>query len=541
MAALADAVATADTGNTPNTTGSFTPVAGDLLVCIVVCSDSVTETTVPTASANGITFTHVRSQAMRTSLDRLNVYVANQLVPASPVAMTVTYTPGDAGTGTCIWVKRITGMTNTGSAAIRGSAGSSNQTGTGTPAVTLPAAALTGNPLIGVIGVAVPTANPYCTPPTSWTRPAGNPGQLSYTTPTTSAEYYFRDSGHTSATITWGSAIVGNSGWNVLAVEFDASGGAPQVTIEGALDAIGELAGNVVRDRAVAGGLDAIGELAGAAAVARTIAGALEGIGELAGDVTVTPGGPGGQVTIEGALEGIGELSGDVVRNRGITGALEGIGELAGAAVRDRGVAGGLDGIGELAGAAATGRTIQGALEGIGELAGAAVRARAVAGALEAIGELAGDISIAGQVTIIGALDAIGELAAVATVTRPVAGALDAIGELAGTPTRERAAAGAVDGIGELVGAVVRAVAIAGALEGIGELSGEAVRARAIAGALEAIGELGGDVTVTGEGFYEPRTLELTGASAPAVLAAVAEHRTLSAVPERLTLNVTKD
>jgi hypothetical protein len=232
VAALADAVATADTGNTPNATGSFTPVAGDLLVCIVQVSDSVTETTVPTASANGITFTHVRSQAFRTSLDRLNVYVANQLVPASPVAMTVTYSPGDAGTGTNIWVKRVTGMTNTGSAAIKQSAGASNQTGTGTPAVTLPAAALTSNPLIGVLALAVPTGNPYCTPPTSWTRPAGNPGQLSYSTPTTAAEYYFRDSGHTSATVTWGSAIVGNSGWASLVVEFDAGGGAVGFTVD---------------------------------------------------------------------------------------------------------------------------------------------------------------------------------------------------------------------------------------------------------------------------------------------------------------------
>lgn len=222
MAACTHAAGTADTGNTPNTSGAFVPVNGDLLIAFVVASDTVSATATLTSSV-GLTFTQFLKAAFRGGVDSIYGFVANALV-SNTASQTVTFDAADAATGTIIFVCRVSGMTKTGLTAVRQSAKQDNQ-GVGTPAPAFSASALTGNPTLGVIGNS--TASLALTPPTGWTEPAG--GETSYTTPSTGGEYVFRDSGFTNSTITWGSASL--SAFGSMIVELDTSVAAAVVPV----------------------------------------------------------------------------------------------------------------------------------------------------------------------------------------------------------------------------------------------------------------------------------------------------------------------
>lgn len=221
MAAVA--VADAGTASTANTntyaSASFTPVAGDLLVVFSDVSSSSGPSCI--ASANGITFTRVTTGLINagtadwlsaTSVNLGWVWVANQLVGASPVAMTVTVAvSGGNGTGADIAVARVSGITKTGLGAIRQAAHTDN-TGTGTtPNVVFGAACLTENPVL--VGVSNATNPATMTPPTNFTER----GDVGFATPTHGFEWATRDSGHTSATVTWGGAS--GSQWGAAGVE----------------------------------------------------------------------------------------------------------------------------------------------------------------------------------------------------------------------------------------------------------------------------------------------------------------------------------
>ena len=214
MATCTHEIGTADTGNTPNTTGTFTPAAGDLLIVFCVGSVTVEGADVVSNSA-GLTFTLVESAAYNATGNTVQVYVANQL--ATAVSQTCTWTPADTATGSNILVCAVAGMTRTGLSAIRQFAKQDNQGAGGTPAPAFSVAALTGNPTLGCVGNN--STAPIITEPTGWTEPAG--GDISYATPTTGAAYCFRNSGFTGTTVTWGSTSA--SVFGSLIVELDAS------------------------------------------------------------------------------------------------------------------------------------------------------------------------------------------------------------------------------------------------------------------------------------------------------------------------------
>jgi len=223
MAAWTSRVSTADTGNTPNTSGAFTPVEGDLLVMAVATSGSITAAEVPTASANGITFAAVSAHAIyRTSADSLDVFVAEQLVAAGPVSMTVAWSPADTGTGTVIWVGSLSGMTRTGAQAVRQVGSLGNGSASTTPAAGFTGACLTENPTLAFVANA---SNPAgLTPPTNWTERT----DTGYATPTSGVEIATRDSGFTGTAITWGSTTA--TVFGALVVEFDTSVGGSNFT-----------------------------------------------------------------------------------------------------------------------------------------------------------------------------------------------------------------------------------------------------------------------------------------------------------------------
>lgn len=211
------------TGSTVNTTAynaaSFTPPAGELMVVCIDMTGSAEPSPALTANTNGLTFSLLDIQATNPSVDgRKQIWIANQLVPASPSAMILTLNlpGGDGGTGANIFALSLSGMTRVGLAAVRQFyTGDENIAASTVPSGTLASAPLSTNPMLGFIGN-VTGSSPAITPPSGWT----DLGRLSYSTPTKSSHVHTRNSGETATTITWGSS---SSAGGLQIVEFDAS------------------------------------------------------------------------------------------------------------------------------------------------------------------------------------------------------------------------------------------------------------------------------------------------------------------------------
>lgn len=210
---------TADTGNTPNTGTAFTPASGSLQFVCVNGAATVESPGTITNSA-GLTYTLVTSLDVSSGTATLYMFVANTTSTAS--SQTVTFDPVDQSTGTVISVFEITGITRTGTSAVKQSKTRGAAVGTdATPDVTFDASALTGNPTIGCL---VNTTNPAAvTEPTNWTE-ASDTGHAS---PTIGYEDVFRVSGFTGTNIAWGTSA---SNWGAIIVEVDASTVAPVFT-----------------------------------------------------------------------------------------------------------------------------------------------------------------------------------------------------------------------------------------------------------------------------------------------------------------------
>lgn len=202
----------ASTANvTSYASASFTPTAGELLVVCVSSSATAAAGSV-TASANGITFAKVQQGVYNGSFSSAYLFVANQLVPGSPVAMTVTFDcTGDAATGAIVSTLALAGMTKVGTAAIKQSGKADNQSG-GTPTVSLGGAVQSTNPILGCISGTALIAQP-----TGFTNRVG----ASYATPTTTIQVDTLDTGHSGSAVTWASAIA--NFWGAVAAEFDST------------------------------------------------------------------------------------------------------------------------------------------------------------------------------------------------------------------------------------------------------------------------------------------------------------------------------
>jgi hypothetical protein len=234
MATVTHRISTAATTNVSSyASGAFTPAVGDLLVAFVVSTDTVAAGTM-TGTGAGQSFTKVGSYTKAaTAAGTIYCFVSNILTTVA-ASQTVTFDcTGDAATGAVIQVFSISGMTRTAlNGAVRQFNGVSNQAA-GTPAPAFSSAALTGNVCAGVVGNATNPAT--MTAPGSWTE--GN--DTGYATPTTGAEYIYRNSGFTGTTVTWGSASA--TGYGAMIVEFDTTAAPKMATLvddfnAGALD-----------------------------------------------------------------------------------------------------------------------------------------------------------------------------------------------------------------------------------------------------------------------------------------------------------------
>lgn len=201
---------TSTTDGTSFATGSHTPAAGELAIILGVKTDSTNQGTV--SDSVGGTYTFVRSETKNGGLDTLFCFIGTALVAATERTLTYDCT-GDAATGCSLVVLYASPMTRKGLAAIRQSAGQSDQAAAGTPAPAFAVITSVDNPILGVVGNA---DNPAAlTPPTGWTER----DDVGYATPTTGLESVSRNSGFAGTTITWGSTSASAFGDIVVELE----------------------------------------------------------------------------------------------------------------------------------------------------------------------------------------------------------------------------------------------------------------------------------------------------------------------------------
>lgn len=322
---------TASTSNASSyASGSFTPAEGDLLVVVAgVTATALTPTC--SASANGITFdSPVFESEWSASAHKFVIFVAEQLVGASPSSMTVTVggLTGDAGSGCNISVFRVSGMSRVGAAAVRQvSTDDPNGVGTGAAyALGFGAATLTGNPII--LGLANNSNPAGITPPSSFTEAH----DIGYATPSAGLETCYRTNG-TSSTYTFGStsATVGVAG----GIELDARpyaeetlglSGSGSVSLTGALGAQGSLATSGAGSLSLTGVARPAGALAvsGSGSISLTGVAGPSGALPLAGSGSVSLSGvarPTGALGLSGS--GTWEGSGEPGESEAFSGTLE--------------------------------------------------------------------------------------------------------------------------------------------------------------------------------------------------------------------------
>lgn len=288
---------------------AFTPTAGD--VVIVGFSPSVVTATTGfncTASANSLTFFEVpAARTQRASVDDVRLFISTT-VPASPVSMTVTADAGIAANGAVAFIATVSGLTRSGLSAIRNAAGNATALGVA-PAATLAAAALTGNVVVSFVFNA--TSPSGVTIPTSFTAAGTDTG---YATPTRGGRYAYRNSGHTSATVTWGSTSATAAASMVveLDVTTPAAVATGSLTLSGsgtasspstAASAAGSLDLGGTAGGSVPGGASGSLDLSATAGVTSpvSVAGSLS----LTGSAGATgPGGASGSITLDGVAAG---------------------------------------------------------------------------------------------------------------------------------------------------------------------------------------------------------------------------------------------
>jgi ABC-type transporter Mla subunit MlaD len=279
------------TNNSNGTTAAFTPAANELLLVYVIASGASADGTV-TDNQSG-TYTNVASALARASADRLSVHVRNSLT--TNVSHQVTWTRSGSNTGVCVAVHRVSGMTRTGSSAVRQFKVASNQAAAGTPATTFDTAAITTNATVAFVGNGT---NPGgVTPPTSWTG-SHNDG---YNTPSTGIRTAYRNSGFTGTTITWGGTSA--SAFGVIAIELDNT--PPPVTgtvaqtladFTSAIDGLETFEGSVAQTLAdftpaIDGDVQTSSPVSGTVAVALgSVTPAISGLEDFAGAVAATLG-----------------------------------------------------------------------------------------------------------------------------------------------------------------------------------------------------------------------------------------------------------
>jgi hypothetical protein len=195
---------------------------GDLLVVQAMTTGTIVSAGpgVMTGTGGGnLTFTKIFESNNPGNTKAFYLFVATSLVTSTASAQFTFSCVGDPATGFVFRVWTVTGMSKTGTAAIKQRKEIYDGTPATAPTITFDAACDTNNPTMALLGNN--TLPPGLTPPSGWTEQA----DTSYSSPGTGTEQIYRNNGFSGSTITWGS----NSGtlWEISAVELDTSAAAP--------------------------------------------------------------------------------------------------------------------------------------------------------------------------------------------------------------------------------------------------------------------------------------------------------------------------
>lgn len=196
-----------------NKTVTATPALNDLIVVIAAASgtnEANAATTAVTDNNSSGTYTMLMDSNGAGASPRISVWVRNALIGSATSTVFTATQASSSGGG--LQVFKVTGMSRVGLFAAR-RAGVANGAGATTPTVPLITPINTANAVIG--GVVHSTSAPALTEPASWTER----NDSSYNTPATGLETASRDSGETTATVTWGSTVA--SAWRAVVVELD--------------------------------------------------------------------------------------------------------------------------------------------------------------------------------------------------------------------------------------------------------------------------------------------------------------------------------
>jgi hypothetical protein len=198
-----------DTSAGAHTTASFSNAAGTNLYVVAVATGSGHNTGSVTDSRGG-SWTLVQTAV--TTSGRIELWARDNTM-GDLASMTVTYTPvGTIINGGGLAVLKAVGLSGTPVAAIRQSAFASNIASGVSASVTLPSAALTGNPMLGAVLLSSSGQNPRA----GWTELVED----SYTTPNTTVEIMSINGGETASVIQWGNLVTGQKG--AIVAEFSA-------------------------------------------------------------------------------------------------------------------------------------------------------------------------------------------------------------------------------------------------------------------------------------------------------------------------------
>jgi hypothetical protein len=210
LATTASSAAGGSTSGTGDRTVSITPQVQQLLV--VFASVSGNTQAAPTMTDNkGGTYTLVAQASWNGGADNSFAYVRDTLATAR-VAHTIKLDT-DTNTAGELAVIAVTDMSRTGAAAVKQVATAADQSASTTPAITFANATLSANPVVGAIA----SGDQTTTPPTGWSEKR----DASQLTPTTALEVATKDTGHASASVTWGATQ--STGYAAIALELDTS------------------------------------------------------------------------------------------------------------------------------------------------------------------------------------------------------------------------------------------------------------------------------------------------------------------------------
>lgn len=235
-ASFVDATTTFDT-SAGNKTVTKTPSVDDLIIIIAATSGLASAPTITDDNPDGLgAYTQIRTQVKLAGADMLSAWVRNSLVSNS--ASTIfTMAPG-TDTGGGLTVLRFSGMSKAGSAAIKQSAGETNQIGGSLPAPHFGSTTLPNDALIEAI---FSTVNPpdSSLSPTGWTERVN----VGYNTPTSALEVATVDKGQEITTPVYPNSV--SNTYCDLIIELDASGVVRAVT-PATINATGTLSGGLV-------------------------------------------------------------------------------------------------------------------------------------------------------------------------------------------------------------------------------------------------------------------------------------------------------